>query len=670
MIRPFATAFAALTPADTVMKRIVAIVAICVLAACGGGGGLPVGSVVNSGGGSGPPPTTLVDVKVVVTVPSGTRRSGVRPGYVSVNTKSLVIALTSVDGGGVTGVNPTTINTVAKARGCKVESGETVCTATASGSPGTDVFSVTTYQGANATGAVLSVGAVQAKIAGDGGGVQISNKLSLTLNGVIASLGLAVLPNHGQRGTPVKSDVTLTAYDASGAQIIGPSKFASPVALSIQGDANNAFLLHAAGHSGTQLTIEKPTSGITMTYDGYEQAGSVTVQAAIDGPSAGSAKAPFTLRGKQPPPPVGMIYALNLGTSDGQGATVTEYDGSAKGNAAPVRTLQLDSKLYARSIAIDSNNNLYVGYFDNQEGFSPSSGKPDAGNEVAIYSPNASGNSQPAAVLTADKSTKTALFPQYMAFDTSDDLVTYGATSVDGNGGNDTVLIYAPGSSGAAAPANAWGFLSPQIRYAGPTGLTLDASGNFYVNGALHSTLGPVYGLFVTPASDDNNPAVSPSRTIPWNTKTELTPGLTTNVALSPNSEIFIANSLEEFTKSSYPECQGRTNVFAAGSGGGSQPSETPLRVLTLDGVFTSNPSCVNQSNPLVPFFPTIALYDATLFVADDFNNAIDAFPSTGNGNVKPSLTISGSATGLNAPIALVITKDSGRAKARPAHPR
>ncbi len=652
------------------MNRTVATGVICLLTACGGGGGLPLGSVVNSGGGSGPPPTKLVDVKVVVTVPSGGSRSGIRHDYISVNTQSLVIQLTSVDGGGVTGVNPTTINTVPEARGCKLESGGTVCSATASGSPGNDVFSVTTYEGTNATGAVLSVGSVRAQIAAGGGGVQISNKLSLTLNGIIASLGLALVPNHAKRGTPVKSDVTLAAYDASGAQIIGPSKFASPIALSIQGDTNNAFLLHAGGHSGTQLTIEKPTSGITLAYDGYEQAGSVTVQAAIDGPSAGSAKAPFTLRGKQPPPPVGTIYALNLGTSDGQDATVTEYDGSAKGNAAPVRTLQLDSKLYARSIAVDSNNNLYVGYFDNQEGFSPSSGKPDAGNEVAIYSPDASGNSQPTAVLTADKSTKTALFPQYMAFDTSDDLVTYGATNLDGNGGNDAVLIYAPGSSGAAAPANAWEFLSPEIRYAGPTGLTLDAAGNFYVNGALHSTLGPVYGLFIAPASDYNKPAVNPSRTIPWNTKTELTPGLTTDVALSLNSEVFIANSLEEFTKSSYPECQGRTNVFASGSGGGSQPSEAPLRVLTLDGVFTSNPSCVNQSNPLVPFFPTIALYGATLFVADDFNNAIDAFPSSKNGSVKPSLTISGSATGLNAPIALVITKGSGQAKARPAYPR
>ncbi|HVN68269.1 MAG TPA: hypothetical protein VMU38_01250, partial [Candidatus Binatia bacterium] len=70
------------------------------------------------------------------------------------------------------------------------------------------------------------------------------------------------------------------------------------------------------------------------------------------------------------------------------------------------------------------------------------------------------------------------------------------------------------------------------------------------------------------------------------------------------------------------------------------------------------------------PFFGSITLYGSTLFVADDFNDAIAAFAADGHGTVKPSLQIGGSATGLNAPIALVITKDSGSAKRRPVYPR
>lgn len=642
------------------------LVVAAILAGCGGGSNLPNGSVVNSPGGSGPPPTRLVDVKVVVTVPRGSGRN-VRPDYVSVNTQSLAIQLVSVDGGGVTGVNATIVNTTAHARGCKTQSDATVCTATAEGSPGQDVFAVTSYAATNATGSVLSVGTVQAKIAGNGGHVPISNTLSLTLEGVIASLKLSLSPNSAKRGTASKSTVALTAYDATRAQIVGPSDFASPVALTIQGDSQNAFTLHAGGKAGSSLSIVKPTSNITLAYDGNPEASPVTIQANVDPPGI-SANAGFKLRGKQPPPPVGTIYALNFGptTGYGQSATVTEYDGKAKGNATPVRTLQLSAKLYARSIAVDSVGNLYVGYLDNSLGFSPSNGTPDAGNEIAVYAPKASGNARPTAVLTADKATKTALFPLFMSFDPAGDLVTYGATAVDGNGGNDAVLTYLPGSSGAAPPAHGWDFASPTIRYAGPTGLALDASGNFYVNGALHTPLGPSYGLFVASASDVGNPTANPARTIPWDTISKLTPGLTTNVGLDESGEPFIANVALQGSGSS-TACQGRANVFAAGASGS---SVKPLRILTFDGVFVQSPQCDSPRNPLVPFFPSVTLYGATLFVADDFNNAISAFPANAHGNVKPSLRIAGTATGLNAPIALVITSVSGGAEAPPAHPR
>ena len=650
-------------------SRIGIAVLAAFIAACAGGGGLPNGSVVNSpGGGATSPPTRLVNVNVTVTIPARKNRNRMRSQYVSVNTDSLVIQLSSVDGNGVTGVNPTTINTVAHARGCKDDAGATVCSATASGSPGEDVFAVTTYAGTDATGALLSVGAVQAKIAGSGSNVRISNALSLTLDGVIASLQLSVSPNSAERGTPAKAAVTLLAFDASGAQIVGPSDYATPISLQVQGDTDNAFLLHAGGKSGSSLTIVKPTSNIAMSYDGNSQASPVTLAASVDGYGSAGASANFALRGRVPPPPVGTIYALNLGSSgSGDSATITEYDGKEKGNAAPERTLQLDSKLYARSLAVDSSGNIYVGYFDSPSGFSAVNGLPDEGNEIAIYSPDASGGASPTAILTADKSTKTALFPLFMSFDPSGDLVTYGATGVDGNGGNDAVIGYAPGSSGPAAPGYGWAFSSPTIRYSGPTGLALDSAGNFYVNGTLHTDLGPSYGLFVAPASDYDDPSVTPSRTIPWDSTTGLTPGLTTNVAISSSGELFVANSVVA-ESSSYPTCQGAVNVYSAGASGGTT-DVPPLRTLTLGTVYTKNYECDSPRYLPAAFFPTITLYGTTLFVADDFNNAIDAYKSSAHGTVKPSLQIVGSETGLNAPIALVITSVSGQAKARPAEP-
>ena len=646
-----------------VVRAVTAVLAVACASACGGGLGTPEGPVVGSPGSPGPPPTKLVKVKVSVTVPPAAKQRGLQPGYVSSNTASLVIQLASVDGSGVSGVNATTMNTLPNSHGCKAQSGGTLCTATALGSPGNDVFSVTTFAGPNATGAVLSVGSVSATIGSGGGGVPITNDLSLSLAGVIASLKLALSPSDGKRGQPVTSSAAVNAYDASGAQIVGPSDFEAPITLSVQGDTSGAFVLHAPGSSGSQITLRKPTSGITLKYDGNKQASSVTLAASVAGPSAPSAHAPFTLHGKQPPPPVGTIYALNLGSNDGLGATVTEYDGKASGNAAPVRTLQLSSKLYARSIAVDSANNLYVGYFDNTLGFEPSSGLPDAKNEVAIYTPGASGNDQPAAVLTADKTSKSTLFPVFMTFDPAGDFVTYGATHVDGNSG-DAVLTYAPGSSGAATPIHGWDFASPSLTYAGPTGLAIDASGNFYVNGALHTTLGPSYGLFVASASDAGNPSAQPARTIPWDSTTQLTPGLTTLVSLDASGEPFVGNAVISGGSGS-TQCQGRANVFAAGAQGGTTDNP-PLRVLVLGGILTQSPYCDSPRDPRVPYFPAIALYGPTLFVADDFNDAIAAYPAGSKGTVKASLRIAGSATGLSAPIALVITSVSGRAAARP----
>jgi len=632
-------------------------------AACGGGG-MTFDSVVNSpGGGSHDPHTKLVNVKVTVTIPAQKKRTRIDPDYISVNTGSLVIGLASVNGVGVTGVNPTVINTLAHSHGCKANAGATVCSATALGSPGNDVFAVTTYAATNADGAVLSVGTVQAQIGQSGGSTQISNTLPLTLGGVIAGLKLSLFPAGAKRGKAARATVTLLAFDASGAQIVGPSDYENPIALQIQGDTDNAFSLHANGKTGASLTIAKPTSNIILTYDGNSQASPITLAATTSGSVGKSAN--FALHGKTPPPPVGTIYALNFGTNSGQTATVTEYDGTAKGNATPERTLQLSSKLYARSIAVDASGNLYVGYFDTPVGSQPS-GTPDKGNEIAVYAPGASGSASPTFTITSDQNSQTAIFPAYMTFDPSGDLVTYGSTGVDGNGGNDAVLTYSPGSMGAVAPAYGWAFVAPLLTYPGPTGLAIDASGNFYVNGALHTSLGPSYGTFVAPAADIGNPAVNPSRTIPWNySNTQLPPLFTTDVAIDASGEPFIANSVTQGSGSS-TSCQGNANVYSASPSGG-VTNVPPLRVLTLGGVLTKNSQCGNPTYPLVPYFPSITLFGTILFVADDFNNAIDAYKASAHGNVQPSLQITGSATGLNAPIAVVITSASGQAKARPA---
>jgi hypothetical protein len=640
--------------------RYLAACALAFATACSGSPGTPNGPVVNSGGGAQPPPTQLVNVSVTVTVASGGDTA--KPNYISSKTQSLTVGLASVNGGAASGVNATTITTTPNAHGCKAQAQQLVCTASAWGSPGTDVFSVTTYDGPNATGDVLSVGSMQATIANGGGHLAISEQTSGQIDGIVTRLNLAVDPKQGKRGKPLTIAVTLHGYDPTGQLITGNAPYAFPITLTIQGDATSSYSLHAGSQSGQSIQAPSPAQAITLRYNGDSDASSITLQAAVAQPNPISKSADFNLTGNPPPPPVGTIYALNLGANDGQGATVTEYSGKANGNATPAITLQLDKKLYARSIAVDSSGNLYVGYLDNVLGFNPSGGTPDAKNEIAIYAPGASGPAQPTATIIADTSSGTTLFPIFMTFNSSGGLVVYGATTVDGNTG-DAVLTYAPSATGAATPQDGWNFATPVISYSGPTGLALDAGNNFYVAGGLKTALGPQYGVYVNPAAQLDNPESTASRVIPWNGTAELTPGDTSNVSLDASGEIYVANNSVTFGTGSSVTCQGRVNVFSAGTTGN---TAAPLRIVTLQGVVTTNDACVSPRSPLQPFFPSIQTYGANVYVADDFNNQIAGYPDGHNGTIKPVLDITGSATGLNAPIAVVVSAFSGSAQAKP----
>ena len=317
-----------------------------------------------------------------------------------------MIQLASVDGGGVTGVNATTIETRAHAPDCKRQASETVCSATALGSPGDDVFSVTTYAGPNATGPSSRSAPCRRRSRPGGGGVQISNRLSLTLDGVIASLNLSLRPNDGEarRSRNLRGHAGRVRCDAA-RRSSGRATSRRRLRSRFEGDTQQRIsCLHAGAKSGSSLSIVKPTSGITLTYDGNRQASTVTVQASVDGPeldqrAARTSRCTESSRRRR-------SARSTRSTSEAttvSGATVTEYDGKAKGNAAPERTLQLSTKLYARSIAVDASGNLYVGFFDNRVRLlAVERDCRTPGNLVAIYAPGASGNAQPTALLTAD----------------------------------------------------------------------------------------------------------------------------------------------------------------------------------------------------------------------------------------------------------------------------
>lgn len=618
------------------------------LSACGGGFNTPNGPTVGSPGGPIPPPPAIVNAKVTITLPPRHSRGRRKPSYLSPDTHSISIGLAAVNGGPISGARTSVIDTEAGAAGCTVEKGALKCSATIDAADGDDLFNVSTYAWSNATGAVLSAGTVLATIGKGHGGVRLTNSLSLSVGGVIAKLSLHVTQTAIARGEAATVPVRLDAFDPSGSQIVGASGFLSPISLSIQGDGVGAFALHDGRSSGSALSVTRPTSSLKLSYDGNRQASkSISLQASVAQPNAVSATASLAVSGTPAPLPPGTIYVLNAGKKAGLGATVTVYDGSHSGNVAPERTLDLSNTLYARSITVDAAGNLYVGYLDNAQGFSPVAGTPDDGNEIAVYAPGARDNDAPSYVLQADPSHGTALFPIALLLDSSGNLVTYGATSA-GSAVTNAVLTYAPKSSGAAAPLYSFAFASPSIRYAGPTGLALDLANNAYVDGILHTALGPAPGIFVNTSANRSNSSSTPSRTIPWDAKTQLTPGQVSNISLDGSGEMFAGNYA--VNRGASTSCQALVNVFAAGSTGGTTDT-APLRVLTLDGVTTSNPNCYSPSNPLAGYYPYVTVYGNSVFVADEFANAVEAFDANANGSVKASKTILGAATGLNAPI-------------------
>ena len=239
---------------------------------------------------------------------------------------------------------------------------------------------------------------------------------------------------------------------------------------------------------------------------------------------------------------------------------------------------------------------LYVGYFDSPTGASAATGQPDAGNEIAIFAQGASGSATPSP--RSNPAARRPSIPASITFDAAGDLVTYGATTVDGSDGNDATLIYAPGASGSATPIHAWGFTSPYFHFPGPTGLELDAAGNFYVAGALKTSLSPQSGVFVAPASSQQRKG----RGVAYGAvgcRHRTRPGQAGPIGLDASNEIYVSN----FTRIASGGCQAQVNAYAAGSTGGTT-DVSPLRVASIAGFATAKHGVSRTGQPPRCAFP------------------------------------------------------------------
>jgi hypothetical protein len=221
-----------------------------------------------------------VPVHFSITIPAPKRRRVHRAGYVSPNTKSLTV---TVNGG-----TPQAISLMpATNPHCNGSTPPIVCTNLSVSAPiGSDTFTFNIYEDPLAGGAeppnptLLSTYTTPAPIDIVEGA---SNNLgTFATNGVPATIGLSpklfVAPADGRIHT---FTLTATVQDASGATIVAPGNYSTPIALSVGNDPNHAVTL-----SPPQLTAPSSdgTAAVTVTYD----AGKALTSAAISA-SAGTA---------------------------------------------------------------------------------------------------------------------------------------------------------------------------------------------------------------------------------------------------------------------------------------------------------------------------------------------------------------------------------------------
>jgi hypothetical protein len=311
---------------------------------------------------------------------------------------------------------------------------------------------------------------------------------------------------------------------------------------------------------GSQQNVSQATRHQTSTcpclYAVNQQANSVTVYASG---ATGDAKPIQDISGSKTglSMPFGVavdgsgnIYVTNNGED-----SIDIYAAGATGNVAPIRQIIGAPYHYPKGIAIDPiNGDIYVA-------------KPLA-NSIAIFAPSASGKASP---IGSIQGSQTGLNdPQGVALDASANIYITNKGD-DASTGNDSVTVYAAGSTGNVAPTQT--ITGARTKLDLPLQLALDSSSNIYVANFTYPNSGNG-SLTVYAAKANGN--VAPTQKIK-RAKTEL--NLPAGIALDASGNVYAAN----FDRTNFADSS--ITVYAAGSNGNVAPINTISGANTgLDG--------------------------------------------------------------------------------------
>ena len=249
------------------MRKIFALLAMMAVAGCGGGGGAntapfqPSQPVATTAPPAGDLVTPTFTLNLGGKTGSGTSRA---PQYIDgVNTLSVKITLVSNNGTPTTVTNPSVTTNVNGTSGTPCNP---TCTVAGPPSPpGTDRYTVTTYDAINGTGNALSVATKDFTIVAG----SANTGLSITLFGVVKSFAVSGVPSPNAGTTPADATLTITVKNAAGGTITGT-----------YGDnSTGAGYISGGGLNGTPVTVtinETNALGATLVGSGGATQNSTT----------------------------------------------------------------------------------------------------------------------------------------------------------------------------------------------------------------------------------------------------------------------------------------------------------------------------------------------------------------------------------------------------------
>lgn len=296
--------------AGTPRLRLAAVASLLALIGCGGG--QTAGAPTPNGGRS-----TAQTARLVVTIDGPQSQSAKRkPHYVSPATQSLSVNVTPQSSTTSISGFPQTVNLTSTSNGCVSTLASTQCTLTVQVPPGNYDATLTTYDGTNATGNVLSA-AQSVPFAITAG---VVNSLSIVLGGVPTSLRII------SDSATVTGDPTIGFVLATGAS--------APVSV-VGVDADGNYILGAgapvvslASTDPTQFTVSGPTAGAPnhFTVTNVASAPAAATLTATVTPSTQSGSSPITALAKifsQSPLTAPSVTKISDAFADA-GQTITE----------------------------------------------------------------------------------------------------------------------------------------------------------------------------------------------------------------------------------------------------------------------------------------------------------------------------------------------------------